>query len=124
MAGSADLLRRITRWVAGAARRLADIADPEGSYLALTPATFTFEDRVGLVLRGDGHGCRLWYRAGDYEQAHDAKGPPGAGVVVWMPQDWPAGSAWPPPAYTAHPSRKVVQLRSRPGRNGNGTALP
>lgn len=51
----------------------ADRIDPGGAFRALTAdrRTFTFEDGRGLVFRGDGQGCPLWYLAHDYELAHE-----------------------------------------------------
>jgi hypothetical protein len=55
-------------------------------------ASFTFEERTGIVFRDDGRGCRLWYYA-DYERAHDEAGPTASGSTeVWLPQRVPAGT--------------------------------
>ena len=51
---------------------LADRLDPDGQMRA-PGLSFSFRDRVGIVFHRDERGCPLWYRAGDYGQAHDPK---------------------------------------------------
>lgn len=86
----------MTGFRARIARRLryaADRIDPRGAPRAMS-AWFTFEERTGIVFRGDGRGCRLWYLGyADYERAHDEAGPVACGSAeVWLPQRVPAGT--------------------------------
>ena len=62
----------MTRRLASMLRRLADRLDPDGQMRA-PGLSFSFRDRVGIVFHRDERGCPLWYRAGDYGQAHDPK---------------------------------------------------
>ncbi|MFY1595463.1 hypothetical protein [Micromonospora sp. WMMD737] len=61
-----SLRRRLARRL----RFLADRIDYDGA-LVHSSMSFTFEDRVGIRLRHDGHGCPLSYRPADYQRAHD-----------------------------------------------------
>jgi hypothetical protein len=68
-------------------RKYADRIDNPGAPKAMS-VRFTFEDRVGIVFRDDGRGCRLWYLGDvDYERAHTEAGPvTGARSTAWLPQ--------------------------------------
>jgi len=68
----------------------ADRLDRPGAPKA-THVRFTFEERVGIVFRDDGRGCRLWYYGDqDYERAHTEAGPVlGANSTEWLPQRKP-----------------------------------
>ena len=71
----------------GGLRRIADRIDYPGAPKAIH-VSFTFEDRIGIVFRDDGHGCRLWYYGDtEYERAHTEAGPVlDANSTVWLPR--------------------------------------
>lgn len=73
--------------IADVLRKYADRIDPAGAPKAMH-VRFTFEDRVGIVFRDDGRGCRLWYYGdADYERAHTEAGPvAGANSTAWLPR--------------------------------------
>ena len=73
--------------IADVLRKYADRLDDAGAPKAMS-VRFTFEDRVGIVFRDDGRGCRLWYLGDvDYERAHTEAGPvTGARSTAWLPQ--------------------------------------
>ena len=79
--------RGLRALIADELRRLADRLDRPGAPKAIH-VSFTLEERVGMVFRDDGRGCRLWYLGDqDYERAHDQAGPLlGAHSEVWLPQ--------------------------------------
>ena len=67
---------RMKHYLADKLRRLADRIDDHGAPKALG-LSFTFEDRVGLVIHDDDRGCRIWYLNDDeYERAHHPAQPP------------------------------------------------
>ena len=73
--------------IADVLRKYADRIDHAGAPKA-THVRFTYEDRVGMVFRDDGRGCRLWYLGdADHERAHTEAGPvTGAMSTAWLPQ--------------------------------------
>jgi hypothetical protein len=73
--------------IADVLRKYADRIDHAGAPKA-THVRFTYEDRVGMVFRDDGRGCRLWYLGdADHERAHTEAGPVvGARSTAWLPQ--------------------------------------
>jgi hypothetical protein len=79
-------------WIADRLRFLADRIDHAGAPKAM-PVRFTLEDRIGIVFRDDGHGCRLWYYGdADYQRARIGAGPVvGQNSTAWLPQR-PAGT--------------------------------
>jgi hypothetical protein len=68
-------------------RKYADRLDRPGAPKA-THVRFTFEERIGIVFRDDGRGCRLWYLGDqEYERAHTEAGPVVvANSTAWLPQ--------------------------------------
>jgi hypothetical protein len=97
--------------IAGVLRKYADRIDHAGAPKA-THVRFTFEDRVGIVFRDDGKGCRLWYYGDeDYERAHDEAGPVlGANSTAWLPQRRPGRT----PAASPSPTGTVITLTAVP----------
>lgn len=73
--------------IADVLRRLADRIDHSGAPKAMH-VRFTFEDRIGIVFRDDGRGCRIWYYGDvDYERAHNEAGPiVGRNPTAWLPR--------------------------------------
>lgn len=90
--------------IADRLRFWADRLDRPGAPKA-THVRFTFEDRIGIVFRDDGRGCRLWYYGDqDYERAHTEAGPvTGATATAWMPQRSARPRLGPGELFTARP---------------------
>jgi hypothetical protein len=52
-------------------RKWADRIDDTSGPRLMSPHSFTFEDRRGIVFREDHRGCPIWYMNEDYDRAHD-----------------------------------------------------